>query len=370
MSADGFDLNDYMRDIQKHAGGERIGASYTDFEKMMKYYNLSRLPDYENAAEPYLAYILMSRPSINMVVPGTVAYDSFRAGASDEGTVAYQNFMNFRKNTMTAAFANDAYGQQMLGALCRESSNPWLPVITTKAMSYTVGDMEIKTLEKGNTYFGHMIKYGKHSEEHKIAGSMSIDFRNDRYLSILKMTYLWMCYIYLVSKTKTIVPTMECQKNGILDYTGSLYYLVTRRDGREIVYWEKLVGVFPTKSPLSIFSFSDNMILEDRVSIDFAYSIRSDPCDPSILMDINILSGDTMGQIEKRMMAKNNTILTKTGYKHGLVGLPESLRDKQVMPNAYETPFVKGDVFATNPYIQMRTMQDGTIKYYLLWEKR
>lgn len=272
---------------------------------------------------------------------------------------------------MTASFANDAYGQKMLAAICRDANNPWLPVITTKAMSYTVGDMEIKTLDKGNTFFGHMIKYGKHSEDHKIAGSMSIDFRNDRYLSILKMTYLWMCYIYLVSKTKSIVPTMDHQTNGILDYTGSIYYLVTRRDGREIVYWEKLVGVFPTRSPLSMFSFSDNMILEDKISIDFAYSIRSDPCDPSILIDINMLSGDTMSTVERRMLAKNNR--KRQGSRlvsTDLVGLYNpSGYDAQVMPNAYETPFVKGDVYASNPYVQMRTLPDGTIKYYLLWEK-
>lgn len=326
--------SDYIKDFKNK--GIRYGWSYIDFDKMMSYFNLSKLPDYENAAEPYLSYILMSRPSLNLT--------------SD-------NLSALKSNAMSAAFTNDQYGYKMLKAL-GSSATPWLPVFTTKAMSYSVTDFELKTVEKGNTYFGHVIKYGKHSEEHKIANTISIDFRNDRYLSILKMVYLWMVYIYQVSKNGSIVPTEENQQNGILDYAGSIYYLVTRRDGAELVYWEKLVGVYPIRCPFSIFSSNDAMILEDKFTIDFQYSIKADPCDPSILLDINFLSGDSYSTIESKMANGANS------RKHG----GTSVLNAERFINNKEVPFVLGDVYAKNPYITVKKDSKGRLKYYLQWE--
>lgn len=351
-----YTYHDYTADMKRYEA--RYGQSYIDFNKMLKYYNLSRLPDYENAAEPYIAYILMSRPSLYVT-------DS-RSRRSGIDAVAYNNLAAMQANAMTAAFVNDQYGHDMLMQLSEFSSSAWLPIITTKAMSYTVNDFELKTNDKGNTYYGHSIKYGKHSEEHKIANTISIDFRNDRYLSIMKMMYIWMAYIYQVSKNDSISPSDESQQNGLLDYCGSIYYLICRRDGRELVYWEKLVGVFPIRCPFSIFSSNDSLILEDKVSIDFQYSIKADPCDPSILMDINFLSGDTY-----------NTIKTKTRYGWRHTGMRDATSKTAVSSvlktektiNGYETPFVKGDVFATNPYISVKR-ENGRIHYYLLWENR
>ena len=57
-------------------------------------------------------------------------------------------------------------------------------------MSYAVQDAQIKTIEKGHTFYGHFIKYGKHSEEHKVANTISIDFRNDYYHSVLQTIWI------------------------------------------------------------------------------------------------------------------------------------------------------------------------------------
>lgn len=319
----------------------RYGRSYTDFDKTVDYFNLSRLPDYSNMAEPYISYILMSRPSLN------IASNTMTGANIDPNSTA--NLSNLKQNAMTSAFTNDEYGMKLLLSLSELSDNPWLPIITTKAMNYSVNDVELKTIDKGATYYGHVIKYGKHSEDHKVSGTLSIDFRNDRYLSILKMIYLWMCYIYQVSKNGSIQPKLIYQRNAVLDYAASIYYIVTRRDGRELVYWDKTVGVFPIRCPMSIFSSQDSMILEDKITIEFAYGIKSDPCDPAILMDINYLSGDSYSNILNK---------TQNGAK---------LNDQKYLNNK-EVPFVMGDVFAKNPYIQMKKTSAGRLKYYLQWE--
>lgn len=352
-----IDMTDYMSSMRKT--NIRFGQSYANFNDTLQYYNLSRLPDYENATEPYIAHILMSRPMLN------ISDQIVRSTDSEYDDFAFTNYAQLRQNAMTAAFMNDKYGKQLMMSLSAYSSNPWMPIITTRAKTFNVGDIELKTVEKGNTYYGHVLKYGKHSEDHKVSGSLSIDFRNDRYLSVLKLMYLWMCYIYLVSKTDIIKPTTSNQVNAILDYPASIYYLVTRRDARELVYWEKVVGVFPTRTPMSIFSFNDSMIMEDSISIDFSYGIKSDPCDPSVLMDINMLSNQNYNKIVA------NTMHGDTYLMHGAT---EDQRKANAVYHANrrtlyngEWPMVQGDVFAKYPFIRVSKV-NGNLKYYLTWE--
>lgn len=315
----------YISDFK--TDGVRFGYSYTTFDQLLHKYNLSKLPDYDNATEPYLSYIVMTRPDI---------------------TLSDTNLASLKSNSMTAAFMNDPESLELFKLLTDKNKSMFIPLVTTRAKSYNVSDIELKLTEKGGTFFGHLIKYAKHSEEHKISNTITIDFRNDRFLSILKMCYLWCCYMYHISKNDSLSPKDYYMKNGIIDYAGSIYYLVTRRDGRELVYWEKLVGVFPIKVPFSIFTHNENMILEDTVSIDFAYGIKADPCDPAILVDINTLHG----------LGGSGTEALMTNSNHS----------SRVQINNYEEPFVTGDVFASKPYIHA-VNRSGNLRYYLDWLK-
>lgn len=349
---------DYTREFEKR--NERYGWVSLPFDKIIREFDISRFPDYENASEPYIAYILMSRPTLN--------YTS-------------ENHKVLSSHPMTAYFYNDKYGRMLFFSMSNRAygnkvtdlinvAPPWMPIITSRAMSYATEDVRLKTLDKGLTYFGHSIKYGKHSEEHKIGGTINIEFRNDKYLSIIKMMYLWMAYIYLVSKTGDVVPSELFQKTGVLDYAGSIYYIVMRRNGRELVYWEKLTGVFPTSAPFSIFSYNDNMIINDRFQIEFAYSIRSDPCDPEVLMDINYLSGVNPSTFQ------SNMVYFKTEGAPGAYSKQDpfmkSFSSRLVISK--ETPFNKGILSARVPYAHLvRTSSSNyidttsTIQYFLDW---
>lgn len=351
---------DYTKEFERR--NERYGWVSLPFDTLIKEFDISRFPDYENAAEPYIAYILMSRPTLNYTT---------------------ENHDVLSKHPMTASFYNDRYGRQLFLSMTNRAympsssanilnmSPPWLPLITSRATTYNTEDIKLKTLDKGLTYYGHSIKYGKHSEDHKIGGTISIDFRNDRYLSIIKMMYLWMAYIYLVSKTGDIEPNLVYQKTGILDYAGSLYYLVMRRNGRELVYWEKLTGVFPISAPFSIFSYSDTMILNDRIPIEFAYSIRSDPCDPEILIDINYLSGEDPNSF------KDHMVYFKQDGSPGAYSQydPFMKKYKSRLVMSTETPFNKGILSARVPYCHMVRSGNGSgftdttsmIQYFLDW---
>lgn len=325
--------------LEKELAKQRLGYSRTTFDNKINYFNISMLPDYENAAEPYFAFILMTRPSLR--------------------TSYAPNLEALQTHPMTATYTSDYYGKKLLNSISDQSSNVWIPLITTQAKNYSVNDTEIKTIEKGATFYGHSVKYGKHTEEHKQSNTISIDFRNDRFLSILKMMQIWMGYIHIVSKTDMIEPLPVYQKTGILDYAGSIYYLVTRRDMRELVYWEKLTGVFPLKAPYSIFNYNDSPILEDNVSIEFSYGMRSDPNDPNVLLDINALTGVPLSEQHNTIVETSEVTGQAGGYKLN------TLKDEMVH---YEAPFVKGDIYASHPYVTVRKdAATGTIKYFLHW---
>lgn len=333
-----FTAPDDMDYIEKNAG--RFGWGSLTFDQLIKQFDVARFPDYDNMAEPYIGHIFMSRPDINL---------------------GNGNLEVLRNHPMTAMFVNDAYGLELLKSLSGMASNVWMPIITNRAMTYTVSDFAIKTVEKGNTYYGHVLKYGKHSEDHKVGGTISIDFRSDRQLAILKMMYIWMAYIYIISKTGEVVPKSLYEETGILDYAASIYYIVTKRNMRDIVYAEKLVGVFPINLPFSMLSYNDGMIIQDQLTIDFAYGIKCDPMDPSIFVDINYLSGLPVSDIENYTMERASLIDWDQSGK-----FCQRYGERLINPTVYEGPFVKSNILASFPYIHVvQDPADMSLHYQL-----
>ena len=318
----------------------RYGFSYSDFYDLVSYFNVARLPDIDGAVMPLVGHVIFTRPSLNVKVYGS--------GDFLDGEAAL-NYRNLCQNPRTSAFVNDRYGRELLHMLSDGNTSAYMPVFTTRAMTYTVNDVAIKTIEKGHTFFGHVLKYGKNAEDYKVGGTVSIDFRNDRYQSILKAAYIWQSYIYIISKNDSLKPHETYQHNGVLDYAGSIYYFVTTMDMSRLVYWEKLTGVFPKTVPFSQFSYNDAPIVEDKISIEFDYGIRSEPCDPDILLDINTLT---------RRTGAAGVIALKTGA---------SSREL-VTPDSFEKPFGLGDAFAIAPLIQI-VKTNGVLAYYLQFVK-
>lgn len=323
----------------------RYGMPYATFDDLISFFDVSRLPDYIGMPMPLVGHIIFTRPSLYVDV-------------SKQDAVAGANYAAMLANPMSSAFSNDIYGKKLLNMLSEFSTNPYMPIFTTRATTYTVQDVSLKTVEKGQTFYGHVIKYGKHSEEHKIGGSITIDFRNDRYNSILKAVSLWASYIWIVSKNDSITPSNTSQKNGILDYCGSIYYFVTDMMMDRLYYWEKLTGVFPKVTPYSIFTYNDAPILEDKISVEFDYGVKSDPNDPDVLFDINVLSSPTYNQALKYFTggATNEPIPTFKG--------DPSRWKTLVRPDSFERPFGLGNAFALRPIIQMQN-KNGNVSYHL-----
>ena len=233
----------------------------------------------------------------------------------------------------------------LVSHLSNYATSKYVPLVYNRFKSYTPIEPELKTAESIPTFFGHQVKYGIRSEEHKKGKNISIEFRNDRFHSIYHTMNFWELYIKYISNTSYIEPLLEFSKNGILDYGASLYYIVTKRDFKEIVYWEKLVGVMPTHiNAASLFAYNDaGFNVEDTVVVDFEYSVAADPMDPSILQDLNEITFGT-GNASRADTARN-------------LGMVKSTVNARV---EYQTR-------RTFPFIRSMRLSNGEIKNYLCW---
>lgn len=281
------------RDTSDTSHGNRtqlipLNAAVRDIYDMVTNFDVSRLPDYDNMPAAFCGHLIFTRPSLYINVNSNT--QGYSPGTPSWTTNAECNYYHFATEPLVAGFASDELGRVLLHPLTMFSSNPYMPLFTSKALTYQTVDVGLKTIEKGQTFYGHTIKYGHYNEDHKAGGTITIDFLNDKFWSVLQTCYMWMAYIYMVSKTNVVRPSIACQTNGILDYAGSLYYLVTDMMNHKLIYWEKLTGIFPKLVPFSLFSTEDNPKIEDKVSIEFDYGIRSDPKDPNVLLDINMLT--------------------------------------------------------------------------------
>lgn len=253
------------------------GLGYVDepFSTILKKFNVWRLPEYENAPEPFIGHIFMSRPSLEIS----------------------NNMDALTKLSAMHGVITDEYGKKLALSLDRLEPNKWIPLITSRAKNYAVDDIELRSVEKSNTFFGHTITYSKHNEEYKAGKTISIDFRNDKYRSIFNLMYIWMFYIHYISRSYSAIKVFEeHEEKGILDYCASIYYIVTKSDNRKIIYWDKLTGVRPKRLPVSMYNWEDTIKVVDTISIEFEYGIRSNPMDPAILLDINMLNNYTEEQ--------------------------------------------------------------------------
>lgn len=157
-----------------------------------------------------------------------------------------------------------------------DMKTPWLSILSNQACGYDITQRDIDTSDMGETFHGNMIKYAVPTFKHQIAGTVDIPFRERRDLGVYLTVKLWADYIHAVSMG-LCNPRYINRINRVIDYAVSLYYITTDETMENILYWEKLTGVFPISVPDSFFSWSDNTstTFSSDTNITFAYSFRT-----------------------------------------------------------------------------------------------
>lgn len=169
--------------------------------------------------------------------------------------------------------------------------SPFIPILTNHAKNYSPEDQSIDAVEKGETNWGSKIKYGRHGVPTRSSGSFNMTFTDTKDLFVYKLISLWTDYIENVY-LGFISPKPTYMHSKVLDYAASMYYIVLRQDGRELVYWEKLVGVFPKNRPDSAFATTSDNFTYPEFNIQFEYSLKSKGgmLDPSVVYEFNKVS--------------------------------------------------------------------------------
>ena len=65
--------------------------------------------------------------------------------------------------------------------------------------------------------------------------------------------------------------------NKILDYVGSVYYIMTAENNETILFWSKYYGVYPVTIPSSQYSWSAGSFVDPQaITIQYNYSWKED----------------------------------------------------------------------------------------------
>lgn len=265
----------------------KVGFDFnTSLFALQNNFNVTRLPDYLNAPEAYIGHLFMSRPSLNFTPHPEYGRSGSPANSTQDNTSSIADIGEM------CEYVNDKELYKLVSCLSHYSKSMWIPLVYNRAKTYTTMEYDLKINDSNATFFGHTMKYGQRNEEHKKGKNITIDFRNDRFLSIYHLMNFWSLYIKYISNTSYLTPLDENRFTATIDYGASIYYVVTKRNNKDIVYQEKLLNIFPVSpGPGTIFNYNDNLInQEDTISVDFVYSVAADPRDPSILADMNELS--------------------------------------------------------------------------------
>lgn len=158
-------------------------------------------------------------------------------------------------------------------------------IMYNSANNFQTKDATAKTQEVGETYYGYKLTLPSSDVDSIVGDELTIEFTDWSFLPVLNIMYAWFKYHTGVRRGK-LNPARDSILNRVLDYTSSIYYIMTDMDNSNILYYAKYTGVVPISVPFSQFSsnYNDHDILS--FPINFVYSFKED-MNPEILLDFN-----------------------------------------------------------------------------------
>lgn len=265
-------LSDMMKDIHTAvmlpppSGESKVNL----FNKMTKYYNRFKLPDYNLPLQKGFAHVFFVRPSCHIL------------------NSKHELVAGLQSDPLFDFAANNT--PNLLGELVMENSqnkdNEFMMSLSNFVTSFSLSDEYIGTETYGRTFTGYKITYGKNDIESKTAGTIEINFNDDGSFHVYQIIRLWVEYINGVYRGK-FSPANHTIWKKVLDYVGAIYYFVTAEDGETILFWSKYYGVFPSTIPSNQYSWGEgNMIQSPQISVTFNYSFKQD-FNPYTILEFN-----------------------------------------------------------------------------------
>ena len=282
---------DTLKSIRRDTIADNIGYSFrelyapdkTDFDQTVKLYNnhpnaFNRYKTIfpEDEISSFKTYVFIVRPDLNMLQ--AIKEDAF-----------FADIMNTSPTIMRNLTYSQAYE---LGPV---PDTHFVSFLYDRTLSYNLPDFNIKTYALDQPFTGYRTTYAGNSNESRSGTDFTLTFRENTNLDVFRFFDAWVRYIDNVS-TGIFSPYVEYMQskflNGIneIDYATSVYLMMTKADGTELVYWHKQTGAIPTGVPHNNWSFNSGGEVDNTISIDFSGGYP-DAMHPRILADFNYNAG-------------------------------------------------------------------------------
>ena len=258
------------------------GGLTQDYNNLIKKYNRFKVPQPNIELQNAYAHVFFTRPECNVI-----AVDRTDGRYGDLHT-------QFKKDSLfDLAFKSDPNMVRELSSLYGPngaSGHKFNFLLSNAAKGFALNDEEIQSDSYGKTYTGYKISYGKNNVESRTAGNFQITYGDDRDLHIYRLHKLWVEYISGVYRGR-YRPRDEYIMNKVIDYSCSVYYIMTDEGGERILFWSKYYGVFPVSIPSSQYSWeADNLLRPTQLTISYNYSYKED-YNPFSMTEFNLNAG-------------------------------------------------------------------------------
>lgn len=263
MTSDDFhDLHGiYEKDVnERYQGFNRYGLVYPDDE-----------------IDNFISYVFMVRPDLNII--------HFKGGSNSERVAMLSD--TAQADPVFNYFFSTTDDRKILEMLSADYSSyhDFIPFLVGRTNSLPIQDYEIRNDSVSQLFSNYKFIIPGKADESTSGISLSIDFRDDKNLSVAKLFYIWDYYIHQVMNGQ-IYANDTYRRNKIADYFTSIYLIMCAADGQEIKYFSKITAAIPTGVPLSDFSFNRTGAPDTTRSISFL-AASEEHWNPMIIREFN-----------------------------------------------------------------------------------
>jgi hypothetical protein len=248
-------------------------------------------------------------------------------------------------------------------------------MLSNRANGFSITEETLSVNESiGRSVEGYTVAEGMHMESHQ-GGTFSVSFTDTKYLEIYEYFRIWMNYIYKRRKGTFEPPfsayayTNDFPEFGdheltskqkafymhpydrALEYTASMFDIITNEANDRITYWCKYYGIYPIS--ISIDGLNSDMggpmLDKITVNVTFRYQYKL-PCENKSLVEFNFNAGitDLIGK------AKSGTFDVASGYinTEKLMSVLDTSNDQS--PKRTNIAYAgAANMFVGTPYIVM-----------------
>lgn len=340
---------DIANNMSEVIGSRDYEAAYLDSSYFNRYRHIYPGDEIKSGKK----YCFIVKPDLNM--PEAIIKDPY-----------FQNLYATRPHVLQALTHQPLdkllarAGLKTISGVCnKDETNHFISFLSDRTLSFAIPDLEVEEYKLDQPFTGFSTAYAGNSNRYRSDQSTQVQFRDTNNLDILALFDAWIKYIDLVSYG-VVCPYRDYAAGRlqygtpIIDYATSIYEIITKSDGTEIIYWAKITGTFPKNVPHSNYQFNYNDDIDNDIEIQFSGGLP-ETLNPRIFADFNYNAGlfneDGTYQIASTLKNPASDI---TFVPHARLGY-----ERLTTPG--------GSAIVGAPYI---TYDDTYKKYRLRWSPR